>query len=70
MGDQRGDERVPHAEAAEAFDREDAEDLTVLLPEVELRARLERGWSAAQGAYGGGEWVVSYRRAFCTGGWT
>ena len=32
---------------------EDAEDLTALL-ECELRARLERSWSAAGGAYGGG----------------
>ena len=50
MGDQRVDERVPHGEA---FDWEDAEDLTALL-EYELRAWLWCGWSAAGGAYGGG----------------
>jgi hypothetical protein len=50
MGDQRVDERVPHGEA---FDWEDAEDLTALL-EYELRAWLWRGWSTAGGAYGGG----------------
>src|SRR5829696_4735185 len=51
MGEQRGDECGPHGEA---FDWEDAEDLTPLL-EYELRARLE--------ALTEEERVVIYRRA-------
>jgi hypothetical protein len=47
MGDQRGDERGPHGEA---FDWEDAEDLTALSSSTSCG----RGWSAAGGAYGGG----------------
>ena len=55
MGDHRGDERVPHGEA---FDWEDAEDLTAL-PEDELRAHLE--------ALTEEERVVSYRCALLHG---
>ena len=69
MGDQRVDERVPHEEAVRLGGRRGPHGLL----EYELRAWLERGWSAAGArlvALTEEERVVSYRRALCTGGWT